>query len=229
MHALVRTRAGGFAALLLISVAFAGCASGPDQRPGRQTGRREPIPTLSGSQAFFDGQIAAEVRIGAMEGFPRGGPDQGEVSREGRRGRRGGGGGFGGGLSGGPGMTSPEGAGPGELREGPRGGGARRSAPSGPPVMIHLKFTNLGTEATELRIADFLSPLGNFVVHPEKLTLAPGASVEVEPMTSGLAQQVGGGDVSLTLQLGPRQETKTVPLQAGAEPGPESGKSGQTL
>jgi hypothetical protein len=95
--------------------------------------------------------------------------------------------------------------------------------------MIHLRFTNRGTEPADLRIADFLSPLGNFVVSPEKLTLAPGASAEVEPMTSGLAGQIAGGEITLKLQLGDRRETKVVPLAVEARPGPETGKSGQTL
>jgi hypothetical protein len=78
--------------------------------------------------------------------------------------------------------------------------------------MIHLRFTNRGTEPVELRITDFLSPLGNFVVTPEKLTLAAGASAEVEPMTSGLAGQVAGGEITLKLQIADKRETKLVPL-----------------
>ena len=54
----------------------------------------------------------------------------------------------------------------------------------GRPVMIHLRFTNRGTTTVGLQIADFLSPLGNFVVRPEKLTLEPGQSLETEPMTA---------------------------------------------
>ncbi|MES1194520.1 MAG: hypothetical protein ABUL65_01410, partial [Opitutus sp.] len=65
----------------------------------------------------------------------------------------------------------------------------------------------------ELVVADFLSPLGNFVVTPEKLTLQPGQAVEVDPMTSRLAGEISGGEISLNLRLGPRQETKTITLK----------------
>jgi len=87
-----------------------------------------------------------------------------------------------------------------------------------PPVMIHLRFTNNGPEKADLIIADFLSPLGNFAVRPDKLALEPGQSLEVDPMTSRLAGEVTGGEITLSLKLGKETETKTVTL----EPKPES-------
>ncbi len=212
--------------MLLLSFALAGCASGPEKRPA---GRHESMPTLSGRQTFFAEQITAEVKIGAMAGFPRdSAAPKVSIEKEGRRGRRGGGG-FGGGMGGGPGMPPPGAGGPGEAGDGPRPTRALRGSPAGPPVMIHLRFTNHGTETVELQIADFLSPLGNFVVRPEKLMLAPGASAEVEPMASGLAREVAGGEVTLKLRLGSAVETKPVPLQVESLPGPGSGKTGQVL
>lgn len=230
MTSLLRPVARGLASSLLIiaTLLLAACAS--DDRPaGKRGAHVEPLPTLSGRQDFFGGQITAEVKVGAMTGFSREGDGSAEGGKEGRHGRHGGGGGFGGGMGMGGGRPPRGEGGPGESEGGPRPATMRRAGPSGPPVMIHLRFTNHGSAPVELRIADFLSPLGNFVVSPEKLTLAPGASAEVEPMTSGLAGQVAGGEITLKLQVGDQRETKTVPLQVEAPPSPGTGKSGQSL
>jgi hypothetical protein len=88
----------------------------------------------------------------------------------------------------------------------------------GRPVMIHLRFTNHGTAAVELQIADFVSPLGNFVVRPEKLTLEPGQSLETEPMTSQLAGAFSEVTATLVLRLDGRAEKKSFPLKAAADP-----------
>lgn len=210
--------------VLLLSLIAAGCAS--DEGPRPRTGRRSPpLPNLTGQETFFDGRIVAELKVGAMTGFNRGseGPGGGGEDHGGRR--RGGGRGHGGsGMGGGghheEGEPGPDSATPEQtqLRT------ARRAEQMGsPPVMIHLRFTNTGSERAELVIADFLSPLGNFVVTPEKLSLEPGQSVEVEPMTSRLAGEITGGEISLALHLGSRQETKTITLQpepAQAAPNP---------
>lgn len=211
--------------LLLLTLAAAGCASGPDQRPAAKHGGppSAPLPTLTGKQTFFEGQVVAEVKIGTMAGFKRAAAKSGESAPEPRRSRRGGGGMGGGGRP--PGGERE----PGESGGAPRPAALRRGGPSGPPVMIHVRFTNSGAEAIELRVADFLSPLGNFVAHPEKLTLAPGASAELEPMSSGLAGQLASGEVTLKLQLAGKTETKTVTLVAEPPTGPESGNSGQSL
>ena len=101
--------------------------------------------------------------------------------------------------------------------------------PAAPPVMIHLRFTNHGPETVELRVADFLSPLGNFVVQPDVLAIAPGATIATEPLSSTLARQNPGGDLTLRLRLEGREETKAVPLEIEADPRPGTGKNGQAL
>ena len=96
---------------------------------------------------------------------------------------------------------------------------ARRADRMGsPPVMIHLRFTNTGSAPVELVVADFLSPLGNFVVTPEKLTLQPGQAVEVDPMTSRLAGEISEGEITLSLRLGPARESKAITLKPEAPP-----------
>lgn len=228
-------RLGALAPALLLSTLFlAGCASdeGPRAPTGKPFSRKALLPTLVGHEAFFDGRIVAELKVGAMTGFdPRSRGDGGSGEQGGRRRGQHGGGGFRMGGMGGGG-THPERGGPGANGPGPDSispeqaklQAARRAEQMGaPPVMIHLRFTNTGSERADLVVADFLSPLGNFVVSPEKLSLDPGQTVEVEPMTSRLAGEITGGEINLNLRLGSLRETKTITLQAEALPaGPET-------
>ena len=214
---------GVLAPLLIVACfAAAGCASdGRPPRGGSGRGARNPVmPTLTGQEAFFAGRITAEVRIGAMAGFDRSGDGSGGKADGGRPRRGPGGGGFsmGGGMGGGPGgeggrTRRPEGD---EERSEP--GPRLAMATQAPPVAIHLRFTNGGTVPADLQIVDFLSPLGNFVVTPSRLTLEPGQSLEVEPMASRLAGDATSGEISLALRLDGADETKTVTLQAEATP-----------
>ncbi len=222
------------AALVLLLLA-AGCASDDDQpRPPKPAkgaaGKPRHFPTLAGQQTFFNGTITADVLVGAMTGFDLGekggpgGPGGGHHGGGGGGHRHGGGGGGGGG---GPGGGGPQGGADFGSGSPPEGGGSegtdsgamrRADAAGSPPVMIHLRFTNNGTEHAEVLIADFSSALGNFVVHPEKVGLDPGQSVEVEPMTSRLAGDEAAGDITLELRLGGARETKTIALALKPEP-----------
>lgn len=124
----------------------------------------------------------------------------------------GGTGGFGGNIAGG--VPFGEGGRPSRDFGGAPAAGPRLMPGGGRPVMIHLRFTNHGTAPVDLRITDFLSPLGNFAVRPEKLTLAPGQSLETEPMTSQLAGAFTEVMATLVLRLDGRAEKKGFPLKA---------------
>jgi hypothetical protein len=69
-----------------------------------------------------------------------------------------------------------------------------------------------------LIIDDFVSPLGNFAVRPEQLTLAPGQSLETDPMTSQLAGALAEVDATLVLRIGTTGEKKTFRLHAVTPP-----------
>lgn len=225
--------------LLLV---LAGCSSDPgpgERRGGFAGGRSKPPTPMAGQEKFFNGQLLAEVNVGT-DGVPVVKPGEGGGSRgggSGGGGRRGGGGGGGLGLRGSAGGVSGNIAGnvpfggSGEGR-GRRGGFGAEGGVGGPaagprmmpgglgrPVMIHLRFTNLATEALALTIDDFVSPLGNFAVRPEKLVLEPGQTVETEPMTSQLAGQFSETDATLVLRLGAKAEKKTFTLHAVTPPG----------
>ncbi len=218
--ALVRVASGLFLCAALLFAA--GCAS-DDARPPRGAGKRhEVFPTMAGQQKFFSDTITADVLVGAMTGFDLHAPGPGGGGGGG--GRRHGGGmrmRMGGGMHDG----APVGMGGGApaMRGGGGGGdddpgraaamATQRAAGMGaPPVMIHLRFTNNGAAKADIVIADFLSPLGNFAVQPEKFSLDPGASLEVEPMTSRLAGEPSDGEISLSLKLAGATETKTITL-----------------
>ena len=220
----------------LLAFFLTGCSSDrPDPHAGGPA-RGHRTPPLAGQDTFFDGQITAELTVGRGPGFDRKPSGEGDDPRPERRHPGGGGGGFhmGGGGPGGGGHR-PERDGPGE--EGGMSGqfdrertmAMRRSANMNPPVMIHLRFTNNGTAPAELLIADFLSPLGNFVIEPEKLTLAPGQTLEVEPMTSRLAGEIAQATVTLALRLAGHGEKKNIVLSivpeppAGTPPNPPAG------
>lgn len=222
---------------MILLLAFAGCSSdrGPGGRRGGPGGPRDKAPTpMAGQDDFFDGRILAEITVGT-EGMPEPGANAGGEERGGSgRGRRGGGGGGGGSLSlagsgglvggnisggvpfGSGGRPIRDFGGPGGEQAGPR---PMMTGAMGRPVMIHLRFTNQGPAAVTLWIDDFVSPLGNFAVRPEKLVLEPGQALETEPMSSQLAGAFAETDVTLVLRLGPQAEKKTFRLKA--VPGPK--------
>jgi hypothetical protein len=230
-------RAGFVPAALTFVLLAAGCSSEP--KPGPRGGAGVPhkvfIP-IAGQEDFFSGQILAEIHVGT-EGMPEvrpgdGAPGDRAGGGEGRGGRRrgggggqmnvaGGGGGFGGNVSGG--MPFGEG-GPRSREGGGPGGGARFGlGGGGRPVMIHLRFTNRTEAKVDLYITDFVSPLGNFAVRPEKLTLEPGQSLETEPMTSQLAGTFTEAMATLVLRTGGKTEKKTVALKQ--VPAPETNEA----
>lgn len=87
-----------------------------------------------------------------------------------------------------------------------------------PPLEIRLRFTNQSDQPVDVVVADFLSPLGNFVVQPERFTLQPRQSFDVEPMTSLIGDNFRDGNTSLTLQTGKTKETKVFELKLASGP-----------
>lgn len=204
---------------------LAGCetGSGPARRPeappattaaATATPAPAPSPEMEAHGLFFNGQIEAEVLLNRVGFAPRetaardGAGGRGGTFRGGRGGGRRGGGGTGGGRTG----EMPGG------RDGPRAGedgsrGPAIRAANEPPVRLHLRLTNHGTEAVDVEVPDFNSDLGNFVVQPRKLTLAPGASVEADPMTSRLGVKADEIALTVALRTGGRTEKQMLPLR----------------
>src|SRR5258708_12738695 len=186
-------------------------------------------PPLAGQEVYFDGSIVADLKLGAgvrpTEGTPGSGMGGGGGSGGGGsgRGRRGGGGYSGGGGMGGGGRRGG-GQGAGET-EGETGGGMRPAGlrpGGGPPGMIHIQVTNKGPAPVVVSATDFNSPLGNFVVLPEKLTLEPAQSAEFDPMPSRLGGASSEGKMTLTFTTAPppHNHTLTLPPEPPAPPPP---------
>jgi len=87
-----------------------------------------------------------------------------------------------------------------------------------PIAVIHLRFTNQGKDRIEFRVVDFLSPIGNFVVQPEKLALDPGQWTETDPMSSQEIGSLTETDVKLVLRTSDETETKTIILHSRQVP-----------
>jgi hypothetical protein len=80
-------------------------------------------------------------------------------------------------------------------------------------VQLHLRLTNHGTEAVEVEVLDFNSDLGNFVVQPRKIALAPGASAEADPMTSRLGLTAEAIALTVKMRVNGKVEQQVLPLE----------------
>jgi len=232
-HAMPTPTCGRFTVFLALGLllALGGCASEEHAPERRDAGpRRKPPAPIAGQENFFDGKIGVDLRVGAWDlGAAK--AEAGLANQDGGGRRHGGGMGGGLSMSGIGGARDVGGAGGGGRHhggpEGKPGGGERPEGARpmmgsmGPAEMIHLQFTNRGTERAVLNIVDFVSPLGNFAVRPETLTLEPGQSLEVEPMSSRLGGPVTEVEATLVLQVAGKTEKKTVVLRAVLASPPE--------
>lgn len=217
----------------LALLALTGCET--DQRtprpgsppPPSAANAPTPTPELEARAKFFDGQLETEVLLSRSGFSPRPGRAAGPGGEN--RGRSGFSGGFGGAAGGkrGGGGSGVERSGGGPRGDSPasRGSPARDDDPrprivaeNQPPVQFHLRLTNHGPAALEVEVLDFNSALGNFVVQPRKLTVAPDASVEAEPMTSRLGLTSTEFPLTLRLRSASRTEQQILILHPIASP-----------
>jgi hypothetical protein len=157
-------------------------------------------PEMEAHGTFFSGQIQVETllnRVGFAGKAATGGSSASSDF--------GGGGGHGGGHRHGPGSGSS-----------PSGGGSDSDAAplmrasNLPPLGLHLRLTNLGSDTVDVEVTDFNSDLGDFVVQPEVIVLPPKTPVEAEPMVSRLGADSDAIPLSVTLRLkGPTGEHRT--------------------
>jgi len=79
-----------------------------------------------------------------------------------------------------------------------------------PPVTLHLMLTNTGPDEIAVKVIDFDSDLGNFVVDPDTVTIPPGRTAEPTPMVSQLGVSSDEIPFKVRLQLGKASETRTI-------------------
>ena len=82
-----------------------------------------------------------------------------------------------------------------------------------PPVTLHLILTNTGSEEISVKMLDFDSDLGNFVVDPDTVKIPPGQSAEPTPMVSQLGVVADVIPFSVRLELGNAKEARTVQVR----------------
>jgi len=99
---------------------------------------------------------------------------------------------------------------------------ARRAAGSPmPPVTLRVRFENHGTEPVEVEVTEVNSELGNFVVRPKTLTIAPGQTGELEPMISQLGVTSDEIPVKIAIRAGGKRDTQTVAVKTLLLPSPK--------
>jgi hypothetical protein len=82
-----------------------------------------------------------------------------------------------------------------------------------PPVTLHLVLTNSGPGPLSVTIDDFESELGNFVVDPEVIALAPGQTAEPTPMVSQLGVSSDDIPFTVTLIVAGQKETRKIEVK----------------
>ncbi len=212
-----------------LALAFTGCESdshrGRGPSPAAAESAAAAIPEMEAQGTFFAGKIEAEVLLNkagfaardAAQGEGRGGGSRGGG---GFRGGFGGGGGMGGGRRGGGMGGGRGGGGGGDEMAGSRGGPGSDDGPrpnihasNEPPVRLHLRLTNHGTEPVDVEVTDFDSDLGNFVVQPAKVTVPAGGSIEVNPMTSRLGVKADEIPLIVAMRVAGQTEKQTLTLK----------------
>jgi hypothetical protein len=215
----------------LALIALTGCES--DERsprrglPAAATGATIPLPAtpeMSVHRTFFAGQLETEILLGHAGFGPRAnGKDSAPPAGGEARGR----GGFSGSMGGGGGGRRRGGGEPGDARSGQPPARTSDGAPAPhivaanrPPMRLHLRLTNHGTEPVDVEVLDFNSDLGNFVVQPRKISLPPGASVEADPMTSRIGLTADAIPVTVRVRRNGQVEQQVLMLQPVAPPVP---------
>lgn len=214
--------------LATFALALSACSGGYSRRsdggqmgPG-DGGKFPPVPRMEATGMFFGGSVEAEVllaRTGARWIRDEKSGDAGD-SGQSHSGHFGGGGGMGGHGGG------RHGGGRGESE----GGGTGDTGPQSPPihainqpgVQLRLRLTNHGSVPIVVEVLDFNSDLGGFVVTPEKIEVAPGASVEADPMVSRLGVSAAEIPLTVRMRVGGGTERKILALKVVEEPPPHA-------
>jgi hypothetical protein len=165
----------------------------------------KPLPLMKAKDAFFDGKVLAEIMLSQSRG--KGGFKPAPI----------------------PGMPTEE-----EqefssddddtkitedMVETLR---SRRSESPISPIVMGLQLTSAAGNPLTVEIIDFKSDLGDFVMQPDHFAIAPGQSVQPEPVISRLGVTSLEIPVTVTLRLNGKTETHILTLRpvAAAAPPP---------
>ncbi len=112
----------------------------------------------------------------------------------------------------------------------PPGAGGFASPPPGGPVggtsfaamprqTLTIRFTNRSDSPVTLAVSELSSLIGNFAPQPERLTIAPGATASLDPVSGDAGGLLNWLDVTIALRQGGAPETRTLHLVPAAAPG----------
>ena len=183
----------GFFALML----FTGACSTPPS-PEDRSHRAFPPVSLAGESHFFGQKLAVTATLRNTE-RPRIERQPGEAQDR----RRGGGGG-------GPRRMMHD--------NNDQPAGLRLRAARGPTLTLKLTLANTSNEPLTVVVRDVKSELGNFAARPERVTLAPQESVELDPMFPLADSVVGDIPLTVALRSAEQTESQTVMLRPTRAP-----------
>ena len=83
-------------------------------------------------------------------------------------------------------------------------------------MALRVTFTNQANTSITFSIREINSALGNFVAQPDQATLAPGESLELEPMISRMGVISGSIPLRLELRAEGQTESQTFTLKERA-------------
>ena len=205
---------------------LAACETGPDRRAMREEARHA-IPLMNARESFFDGAVVAHLSVGGT------GEENLVAEADAIRGGRGGlrgidtgagtstGDDFGGSSQGGDEEPESKSKTRGEYQGNQGMGGVtaeegrqvRRRDSEMPGAVLRLRLENTSRATVIVEVRQLNSELGNFAVRPDTITLAPGQSVEPDPMESLLGLETYALPVTVTLREGGMTETKVLTLR----------------
>lgn len=191
-----------FLASLVISASVAllfGCA-GPAESGVHSRNATLAQPKLAAETTFLDGTLLAQFSFEALSfhGGPGGGgkSDGSGGSHRSRRNR---------------GSDSPSGGGAPE-DSGDDGSAMRRPNIAVARALLHVTLTNNSKETLNFAVTDVISQLGNFAIRPERFSLAPGQSGEIDPLASTFQDPLAELTVETHVRHAGKKETQTVQL-----------------
>ncbi len=190
-------------------LSLSGCSDAPSRRDRRGEAMGPPLPAMSGSESFADGQLLVSVDL-SRGVIPR------PADEESGDGPRGGGGEFRRRRHGDAAGMEGEGPIPGRgvgRNEGESPLRGRMSGSHMPRIVLQLHAKNNGAEPIEITWIECNSALGNFGVLPQKMTAAPGETVAPERMTSLLGASGEDMPVTVTLRVHGKLEKKTLTVR----------------
>jgi len=199
--------AGGLAAGFCVDAGAAGIFSRTKEKEKAPSASQPAvIHNMEAKGVFFAGTVGVEVHFGRAPRLQK----SGELTTSG---------------TGAVLKDAPKDDGKG--RRGPRrGGGVGEGRKEGretnireernPPTQLRLVLVNRGAAPVVVEVLDFSSALGNFAVKPGKITVAPGASAEADPMFSRLGIPTEDVPIKVRLRSGGTSEQQTLVLKMPA-------------